>query len=275
MKSLDSYLTPDKDIVKFIGYNSILDDIMVLVLQELGFLATVFTHDDFNDIAEFVISRSIPMKHLLIGDTIGSSKLEHTPNKLAFIQCFREVTVHNIDYILSEEKQMSYLKCVTLFTISTKTLLSVLQVKCGGFENFPRLVNLELLICDIQSIDTNLVETHVTKWMVHNARLPLNLKLSFGVYSENVDLVKKLVENWRSFSSGIHDDGRKQRLLKLSISIGDDTNDEEKVLECHTALETIICNNRDITTSSLSLGKLPSLEASDAYSGLANCSSIL
>ncbi|GME97061.1 unnamed protein product [Ambrosiozyma monospora] len=53
MKSLDSYLTPDKDIVKFIGYNSILDDIMVLVLQELGFLATVFTHDDFNDIAEF------------------------------------------------------------------------------------------------------------------------------------------------------------------------------------------------------------------------------
>ncbi|GME79297.1 unnamed protein product [Ambrosiozyma monospora] len=107
--------------------------------------------------------------------------------------------------------------------------------------------------------------------MVHNARLPLNLELSIDVDPENINLVNKLVEIWRSFSSGAHNEGGKQRSLKLSISIGDDANAEEKVRECHTALETIISNNRDIMTTSLSIKKLPSIEASDAYSGLANC----
>ncbi|GMF03089.1 unnamed protein product [Ambrosiozyma monospora] len=200
-------------IFNLIGYNPILDDIMALVLQELSFDVYILNHDCFNDIAEFIISRSISMKHLCINDYISSAKVVHTPNLLGFIESFQEVTVHRISYILKEEFQMTFFKCVTSLTISTEELYS----QGGGFENFTRLVNLELQNGELRSINCK-VEKYVTDWMVSNSRLSLNLELSIFLKPEHINFVKKLVEKWRAYSSGVPKDRKNQISLKLSFS---------------------------------------------------------
>ncbi|GME84693.1 unnamed protein product [Ambrosiozyma monospora] len=190
------------EIVNLIGYNSILDDIMVLVLQELSFDSTIFNHVCFNDIAEFIISRSISMKHLTI---VGGINIKHTPNMSAFIQRFQEVTLWD----LKEELPMSLFKGVTSLEISGHPSLPVLQAVCGGLKNFPRLVYL-----NVSNIGGSL-EKDTKNCLMLNSKLPLNLTFSSGMDLEHINLLKKLVEKWRASTSGVPNARQKQKSLKI------------------------------------------------------------
>ncbi|GME90214.1 unnamed protein product [Ambrosiozyma monospora] len=182
VKELNSFVSLCQ-INNLIGYNPTLDEIIGLVLEELDFDESIFSHVHFNHIAQFIISRLISMKHLSIRHDFTTSDEEIA---LGFIQRFQSVTVQ-IFPTPFRNFQKTYFKSLTSLTVSPQELQSVLKELEGCFEKLPRLVSLELILI-------------------------MNPK--------NIELVKEIVQKWRTFGSSVPNERQKERSLKLSISIG-------------------------------------------------------
>ncbi|GME80515.1 unnamed protein product [Ambrosiozyma monospora] len=123
-------------------------DHVALVFQNLEFDRDIFTDLYFKDVAEFVLSKSISMKRLIIDDTDldALDQVEIIPLVFEFMKSF-QVMHANFEFVNMKMTknggfQLLYLKHSTSLTIRLGDLFDGISV--GKFEQFPQPVILRL-----------------------------------------------------------------------------------------------------------------------------------
>ncbi|GME84424.1 unnamed protein product [Ambrosiozyma monospora] len=130
-------------IIKLLGYNPALDNIIDLALQDLQFNQYIITDVYFNEIASFILSRSTPLKRLSIVDCNPCAvyKRNTSTNVSVFMQRFQILDVH-CDYYEDQRRQfqMLYIQHATTLTMKPELFLLVM----GRGQKLYRLVTLKL-----------------------------------------------------------------------------------------------------------------------------------
>ncbi|GME72619.1 unnamed protein product [Ambrosiozyma monospora] len=213
-------------IVSLIGYHPLLDNVMAMVLQELKVDEDMFSNIHFDQIAEFMLSKSISFKRMLFSD-LDTVPTESHSNFIKLITGCQELKIYCHDPSIKPElERITFIEYAT-FISSPLDFLKTLR-HSTNFRGFSRLLIMTVRIF-----------------------IPMNQEMKF--------LKETLVEWKRYFESSCSREAVIRRSLQLSITItqGSDESDVCRILQ---SIKDLIILHRDSFHFSLSIYRLSSTE---------------
>ncbi|GME74908.1 unnamed protein product [Ambrosiozyma monospora] len=205
-------------IFALIGHNEYLDNIMSVVIQELKLSHTFFHSRYFNEIAEFIISRSIPIKDIFI----------YADDR----------TIENLSSSALSLIQFCQSLSMACHCHSQSTWIA-------GMANFTRLTSMSIQINDLR----NIWFANCFKQFPQLTKLKLNITLPYDRHS---NFLNDVLSDWKRHCPVGEERSLRQRSLSLNLQQTDDVVQDIFDLNI-TSLNDVVSKNKTDFRISLSL----------------------